>query len=128
MMKLALPVIVWLGLTLTIPYLAVVTLSPLFGLTYESQTVILRRIYPSLLVAAGVMYLIHWQINKFIRLYEHIKNDKYLVGKRLVNYDPKRNSKISTTSQPQVSPVPLPPNNPARVEPQQQQPFHLHDD
>ena len=27
---------------------------------------------------------------QFTRLYEHIKNDKYLVGRRLVNYDHKR--------------------------------------
>lgn len=125
MLKLALPVIVWLGLTLTIPYLAVVTLSPVFGLTFESQTIVLRRIYPSLLLAAGVIYLVHWQINKFIRLYEHIKNDKYLVGKRLVNYDPKRNAKIASQQQ-QVNPVPLIPP-PARIE-HQQQPIHLHDE
>lgn len=121
---------------MTVPYLAVVTLSPLFGLTYESQTIILRRIYPSLLLVAGVIYLVHWQINKFIRLYEHIKNDKYLVGKRLVNYDPKRNAaKIAAAAaasqaQQQVNPVPLPinPPNPMRDEQVQQQPIHLHDE
>lgn len=91
LVKLALPVIVALGLALALPYVAVAGLSPFFNMTPEAQTVLLRRVYPFLLMAAAVIYLIQWQIFKFIRLYEHIKNDKYLVGKRLVNYDPKRN-------------------------------------
>ena len=80
-----------LGLALAIPYVGVAGLAPLFGASLEAQTVLLRRIYPFLLMAAAIIYLVQWQIFKFIRLYEHIKNDKYLVGKRLVNYDPKRN-------------------------------------
>lgn len=27
-----------------------------------------------------------FQLKQFAKLYEHIKNDKYLVGRRLVNY------------------------------------------
>lgn len=88
--KLALPVVIILGLVLAMPYISVVSLAPLFGATFETQTLLMRRIYPFLLFAAGILYLGHWQINKFCRLYEHIKNDKYLVGKRLVNYDPNR--------------------------------------
>ena len=87
--KLAAPVIMALGLSLAVPYICVSTLCPLFGASFETETLILRRVYPTLLIVSMFAYLIHWQINKFFRLYEHIKNDKYLVGRRLVNYDPK---------------------------------------
>ena len=89
MTKLAIPVIISLGLSLSVPYLLVWSLS-FCAITSEVQMLVLRRIYPSLLFATLIIYLIIWQVNKFCRLYEHIKNDKYLVGKRLVNYDPKK--------------------------------------
>lgn len=88
--KLALPVVIVLGLVLALPYISVVSIAPLFGASFESQMLMLRRIYPFLLFASGIIYVCHWQFVKFSRLYEHIKNDKYLVGKRLVNYDPLR--------------------------------------
>lgn len=87
--KLAAPVIIGLGLSLAAPYVSVLLVSSMFGMNFDTTTIILRRIYPSLLFASLVIFLIHWQISKFRRLYEHIKNDKYLVGRRLVNYDPK---------------------------------------
>jgi E3 ubiquitin-protein ligase MARCH6 len=86
--KLAAPVIMSLGLSLAIPYICVSIMCPLFSASFETETLILRRVYPTLLIVSMFGYLIHWQINKFFRLYEHIKNDKYLVGRRLVNYDP----------------------------------------
>lgn len=46
-----------------------------------------RRIYPALLIITLLSSLIIMQVVQFTRLYEHIKNDKYLVGRRLVNYD-----------------------------------------
>lgn len=88
--KLALPVVIVLGLVLALPYISVVSIAPLFSATFETQTLMLRRIYPFLLFASGIIYMLHWQIRKFTALYDHIKNDKYLVGKRLVNYDPNR--------------------------------------
>ena len=93
--KLAAPVIMSLGLSLAVPYICVKTLCPLFGTSFETETLILRRVYPTLLIVSMFVYLIHWQINKFFRLYEHIKNDKYLVGRRLVNYDPKSKKMLS---------------------------------
>ena len=50
------------------------------------QIVIERRIYPVILLVSFITFLIVMQMMQFSRLYEHIKNDKYLVGKRLVNY------------------------------------------
>jgi len=96
---LALPVILALGFILSTPYVIIYGLLPWFGISFETQNLLIRRIYPFLLIASGLIYLIHWQINKFYRLYEHIKNDKYLVGKRLVNYDPNK-SKSGVNSSP----------------------------
>ncbi|CAG2108547.1 unnamed protein product [Medioppia subpectinata] len=88
LVRLAMPVVVTLGLILALPYIAVNSIFPLFGMALQMQNLMNRRIHPLLLLGTGIIYLIHWQIHKFYRLYEHIKNDKYLVGRRLVNYDP----------------------------------------
>ncbi|KAG7275044.1 hypothetical protein CRUP_001764 [Coryphaenoides rupestris] len=48
-----------------------------------------RRIYPFLLMVVSLIGILSFQIRQFKRLYEHIKNDKYLVGQRLVNYERK---------------------------------------
>lgn len=88
LLRLALPVVLTLGLILAIPYVAVNSFMPLLGISMEMQNILNRRIHPLLLFCTAVIYLIHWQIHKFYRLYEHIKNDKYLVGRRLVNYEP----------------------------------------
>lgn len=80
----------------------------MFNVAFETRNLLIRRIYPFLLIASGLIYLIHWHINKFFRLYEHIKNDKYLVGRRLVNYIPDRSNKKSTatgTASPPSTPV-----------------------
>lgn len=94
------PVILTLGLVLALPYVFVNGILPLFAISYEVQNILNRRVHPFLLFIAGIIYLVHWQINKFCRLYEHIKNDKYLVGKRLVNYDPHRKAPVSPTGPP----------------------------
>ena len=59
-----------------------------------------RRIYPSLLIITIITLLIVMQVMQFARLYEHIKNDKYLVGKKLVNYHPYQSAR-SQVSAPQ---------------------------
>uniref|UniRef100_A0A672SX32 RING-type E3 ubiquitin transferase n=1 Tax=Sinocyclocheilus grahami TaxID=75366 RepID=A0A672SX32_SINGR len=56
-----------------------------------------QRIYPFLLMVVVLMGILFFQIRQFKRLYEHIKNDKYLVGQRLVNYERKA-GKLSTTT------------------------------
>lgn len=48
------------------------------------------------------------QIMQFARLYEHIKNDKYLVGKRLVNYYHQTQSKSNSNDQGDQLIVPRP--------------------
>ncbi|XP_048020045.1 E3 ubiquitin-protein ligase MARCH6 [Chanodichthys erythropterus] len=95
--KLAAPVIAVLLLSLCIPYVISVGIVPLIGVTMEMQNLVQRRIYPFLLMVVVLMGILSFQIRQFKRLYEHIKNDKYLVGQRLVNYERKA-GKASTTT------------------------------
>uniref|UniRef100_A0A4W5M466 E3 ubiquitin-protein ligase MARCHF6 n=1 Tax=Hucho hucho TaxID=62062 RepID=A0A4W5M466_9TELE len=93
--KLAAPVISVLLLSLCVPYVIAsgvvpaVGLSGVSGMTPEMQILIQRRIYPFLLMVVSIIGILSFQIRQFKRLYEHIKNDKYLVGQRLVNYERK---------------------------------------
>lgn len=65
-----------------------------------------RRIYPALLIITVLSSLIIMQVVQFTRLYEHIKNDKYLVGRRLVNYD-HTNSQSLPSPQPESEVTPF---------------------
>ncbi|XP_014238068.1 E3 ubiquitin-protein ligase MARCH6 [Trichogramma pretiosum] len=85
--NLAAPVICVFGLALAIPYVIANGLVPLFITNAPMQIVIARRIYPFVLVMGIFIAVISVQITSFKKLYEHIKNDKYLVGQRLVNYE-----------------------------------------
>ncbi|XP_041736142.1 E3 ubiquitin-protein ligase MARCHF6 isoform X2 [Coregonus clupeaformis] len=90
--KLAAPVISVLLLSLCVPYVIAAGVVPavgVSGVTPEMQILIQRRIYPFLLMVVSIIGILSFQIRQFKRLYEHIKNDKYLVGQRLVNYERK---------------------------------------
>lgn len=85
--ELAAPVICVFGLALAIPYAVAYGIIPLFVTNLQTQIFIARRLYPFLLLIISVCVLITIHIRQFKKLYEHIKNDKYLVGRRLVNYE-----------------------------------------
>ncbi|XP_035209314.1 E3 ubiquitin-protein ligase MARCHF6-like isoform X2 [Stegodyphus dumicola] len=93
---LALPVIVVLGLSLAVPYIIACSIIPMFSSSFELQNAVLRRIYPALLALCLTLGATVFQVRQFFRLYEHIKNDKYLVGKRLVNYEHRRLANVTT--------------------------------
>uniref|UniRef100_A0A3B4CPV6 E3 ubiquitin-protein ligase MARCHF6 n=1 Tax=Pygocentrus nattereri TaxID=42514 RepID=A0A3B4CPV6_PYGNA len=95
--KLAAPVIAVLLLSLCVPYVIAVGIVPIVGVTMEVQNLVQRRIYPFLLMVVVLMGILSFQIRQFKRLYEHIKNDKYLVGQRLVNYERKAGKPSTTT-------------------------------
>ncbi|XP_057680985.1 E3 ubiquitin-protein ligase MARCH6 [Corythoichthys intestinalis] len=98
--KLAAPVISVLLLSLCVPYVIAAGIVPAVGVTPEMEILMQRRIYPFLLMVVSLIGILSFQIRQFKRLYEHIKNDKYLVGQRLVNYE--RKGKASS----------VPPSNP----------------
>uniref|UniRef100_A0A3Q1IJ98 E3 ubiquitin-protein ligase MARCHF6 n=1 Tax=Anabas testudineus TaxID=64144 RepID=A0A3Q1IJ98_ANATE len=87
--KLAAPVISVLLLSLCVPYVIAAGVVPAVGVTPEMEILMQRRIYPFLLMVVSLIGILSFQIRQFKRLYEHIKNDKYLVGQRLVNYERK---------------------------------------
>ncbi|XP_044074654.1 E3 ubiquitin-protein ligase MARCHF6-like isoform X3 [Siniperca chuatsi] len=95
---LAAPVICVLLLSLCVPYTVSKGITPLLGVQPEMQMLVERRIYPFLLMVVTLLAILSFQIRQFKRLYEHIKNDKYLVGQRLVNYERKTGRSMSTSS------------------------------
>ncbi|XP_076150429.1 E3 ubiquitin-protein ligase MARCHF6 [Alosa pseudoharengus] len=95
--KLAAPVIAVLLVSLCVPYIIAAGIVPLIGVKREMENLVQRRIYPFLLMVVMIMGILSFQIRQFKRLYEHIKNDKYLVGQRLVNYERKSGKSSSTT-------------------------------
>ncbi|KAK0151305.1 E3 ubiquitin-protein ligase MARCH6 [Merluccius polli] len=105
--KLAAPVISVLLLSLCVPYVIAAGLVPAVGVTPEMEILMQRRIYPFLLMVVSLIGILSFQIRQFKRLYEHIKNDKYLVGQRLVNYERKAG---------RASSVPPPPPSHAAAE------------
>nr|XP_003219858.1 PREDICTED: E3 ubiquitin-protein ligase MARCH6 [Anolis carolinensis] len=101
--KLAAPVISVLLLSLCVPYIIASGVVPLLGVTPEMQNLVQRRIYPFLLMVVVLMGILSFQVRQFKRLYEHIKNDKYLVGQRLVNYERKAGKQATSPPPPQSS-------------------------
>ncbi|MPC16067.1 E3 ubiquitin-protein ligase MARCH6 [Portunus trituberculatus] len=91
----------WLKTNLELIYLGGVRGLDLNLLVGQTALPILveRRIYPALLIITLLSSLIVMQVVQFTRLYEHIKNDKYLVGRRLVNYDHTSNQSLSSPQQ-----------------------------
>jgi len=85
--NLVLPCVTRLGLALSLPYIASHGLAPLIVSDFDILVLIQRRIYPFLLLTVLFVSLLLLQIKQFVKLVEHIKNDRYLVGRRLVNYD-----------------------------------------
>ncbi|XP_051166426.1 E3 ubiquitin-protein ligase MARCHF6 [Leptopilina boulardi] len=99
--ELAAPVICCFGLALAIPYAVAYGIVPLLVTNIQTQILIARRLYPFLLLVNVVCIVILFQIRQFKKLYEHIKNDKYLVGKRLVNYEHRNKSQSQQQQQQQ---------------------------
>ena len=88
--ELATPVISAFGLALAVPYVIAHSIMPIFFTNQFTRVLIARRIYPFFLIVIIIFAIIIFQIKQFKKLYVAIKNDKYLVGKRLVNYDHQR--------------------------------------
>lgn len=92
---LAMPVTGAFGMALAMPYAIAHGIVPLIVSNAQLKNIVARHVYPCLLLAFLATAVIAFQIRQFKKLYEHIKNDKYLVGKRLVNYHHRRKRKNS---------------------------------
>jgi len=82
------PVCVTLLLGMSVPYILTVGLMPLLGFQKDVVILCVRRIYPIMLFTIVLIGAIIFQGKQCRSLYERIKNEKYLVGKVLVNYEP----------------------------------------
>jgi len=98
------PVASTLIIMLTIPYIVAFGLVPLIPVEEALILRFQRRVYPAFFFGALGMFILHIQYIQFCRLIESIKNSKYLVGQRLVNYDPTRKKPPTTTSEQQQQP------------------------
>lgn len=104
-LQLAAPLLMALGLALAVPYAIAHGLAPLLVSSLYKRILIARSIYPSLLVLVIVILMVTFQVRQFRRLYAHIRDDKYLVGRRLVNYNhQRRNPSTSTSAGPSAAP------------------------
>jgi E3 ubiquitin-protein ligase MARCH6 len=101
--ELAIPVISCFGLALAVPYVIAHSILPIFFTNQWTRVLIARRIYPFFLIISFVCAIIVLQIKQFKKLYIAIKNDKYLVGKRLVNYDHQRQKLLHQQAQQQAA-------------------------
>ena len=77
--KLVVPAVTALGLSLSLPYIAAHSLVPLVLTEPHLLVMIQRRIYPFLLLLVVTVGLIVVQLKQFKKLYEHIKNDRYVL-------------------------------------------------
>lgn len=96
--ELAIPVITCFGLSLAVPYVLAHSILPLFFTSQYARIMIVRRIYPFFLAVAIVVGIVVFQVRQFKKLYVAIKNDKYLVGQRLVNYDHRKKKQESAAA------------------------------
>jgi len=85
--NLVVPSVTRIGLALSLPYIVSHGLAPLIVTDFDLLILIQRRIYPFLLLTVLFVSLLLLQFRQFVKLVEHIKNDRYLVGRRLVNYN-----------------------------------------
>ncbi|XP_039285179.1 E3 ubiquitin-protein ligase MARCHF6 [Nilaparvata lugens] len=102
--ELAAPAVAYLSVALSVPYVTAHALAPLFVASPRLRNTIARRIYPCVLIVSFSIIIIKLQIHQFSKLYEHIKNDKYLVGRRLVNYHHNKSTSSTVVSQPAAFP------------------------
>ncbi|XP_062500948.1 E3 ubiquitin-protein ligase MARCHF6-like isoform X2 [Corticium candelabrum] len=88
----AVPIISCLLLLLCVPYIIAVGLIPMIGVSDYVQNVIYRRIYPYMVVLFVFLVVVTFQFRQVGQLFRYIRNDKYLVGRQLVNYEPQTNT------------------------------------
>ncbi|CAJ0594354.1 unnamed protein product [Cylicocyclus nassatus] len=99
--QLIIPVILFLSSLLAFPYLVARLYIFVTGAPLEESVIVLRYCFPSSLIILLVVSFLRWQLNKIQGLAENIRNEKYLVGTRLVNYE--RNGMSQSSSEAAIS-------------------------
>lgn len=84
--ELAIPVLIALGLALSIPYVVAHSIVPLLCSNSSYNNLIARRIYPTVLLLVFVIFIVGLIYKQLKRTCATIKNNRYLIGQQLVNY------------------------------------------
>ncbi|XP_065210873.1 E3 ubiquitin-protein ligase MARCHF6 [Planococcus citri] len=90
MKEVIMPVVGTLALLLALPYAIAHGIVPIFVKSFHLRNVIARRIYPFLLILALVYSGASFGGRQSVKWYEHIRNERYLVGRKLINYNHRR--------------------------------------
>nr|XP_026696398.1 E3 ubiquitin-protein ligase MARCH6 [Ciona intestinalis] len=82
------PVIKTLALCLTIPYVTGHIIPVIFSTNETLTAFFYWRTYPLMISCASFICFCIFEIKQFQRLCDRIKNERYLIGKRLIDYEP----------------------------------------
>jgi len=85
--ELVVPTVTVTGLIIAIPYIVSHIFVSLIGFSKEDEVIFQRHIYPCMLLITVVVTFLVWQFRQLRNLLIRIRNERYLVGQRLVNYE-----------------------------------------
>ncbi|CBY09884.1 unnamed protein product [Oikopleura dioica] len=84
------PVASGLIVLLSVPFIISYSILPLMSFQEDLLVRFQRKVYPMFCFGVLGMFLLHMQYQQICALIEGIKNAKYMVGQRLVNFEPER--------------------------------------
>lgn len=77
-------------LCLTLPYVVGHGITFLFQTNLSTLYFLHWRLYPCIIFGSSFLTFCWFELKQFRRLCDHIKNERYLIGKRLVDYEPNK--------------------------------------
>lgn len=85
--QIAIPLILNICIMFTLPYIITDQLLTMLDVSFEVHNTIVRMIHLIIFLIVISALLIKYHIKNFIRLCEHIRDDKFVIKHRLVNYE-----------------------------------------
>jgi len=82
------PVLIVVLVCLGIPYVVSRTVPLVFECDLSTVQFLKWRTYPLLIIGVNTVAFLKYEVKQFNRLCDHIKNERYLIGKRLLDYNP----------------------------------------
>lgn len=82
------PVVKFLLLCLILPYLVGYSIPCLFECDSATVSFLKWRTHPILNFLVTLLFVFWYEVTQLNRLYDHIKNERYLIGRRLQDYNP----------------------------------------
>ncbi|GMT27208.1 hypothetical protein PFISCL1PPCAC_18505 [Pristionchus fissidentatus] len=103
------PILMFMGLQITAPYVWANVIVSVVGLSDSDAVLLVRLSYPIVLVVGVAAAFLHWQYARLLQLAEKIRNDKYLVGTKLMNYEKRKEEREKKEQQQEQLALPAPP-------------------